>query len=59
MLAQMPIVPGTGLEVVTGGRVADVARVVAVDQKQERRKVIQAKRKSQWLEAAGGRSPSG
>ena len=59
MLALMPIVPGTGLEVVTGGRVADVARVVAVDQKQERRKVGQAKRKSQWLEAAGGQSPSG
>ena len=52
----MPIVPGTGLEVVTGGRVADVARV---DQKQKRRKVGQAKRKSQWLEAAGGQSPSG
>ena len=55
----MPIVPGTGLEVVTGGRVADVARVVQADQKQARKKVGQAKRKSQWWEAAGGRSPSG
>ena len=47
VLALMPIVPGTGPEVVTGGRVADVARVVAVDQKQERRKVGQEKHKSQ------------
>ena len=59
MLALMPIVPGTDLEVVTGGRVADVARVVEVGQKQERRKVGQAKLKSQRSEAAGGRSPSG
>ena len=60
VLALMAIVRGTGLGVVTEGRLAGVARVVlARRQRRQRRKVDQEKHRSQWLAAAGGRSPSG
>ena len=60
VLALMAIVRGTGLGVATEGRLAGVARVVlARRQRRQRRKVDQEKHRSQWLAAAGGRSPSG
>ena len=60
VLALMAIVRGTGLGVVTEGRLAGVARVVlARRQRRQRRKVDQERHRSQWLAAAGGRSPSG
>ena len=60
VLALMAIAPGTGLGVVTEGRLADVARAM-VAQKQERpkRRVGQERSKRRRSAAAGGQSPSG
>ena len=54
VLVLTPIVPGTDLVVVMGGRLVDVARAG-----KPRRKVGQERLKSQWLVAAGGQLPSG